>query len=582
MSNNRIILEGCLTQFKTSNEIELKESEVFELFSLTQTTKVFDLSYENILNSIVDGGNDGGIDSILVLIDDEVIESVDELTEYTFSNKTNSRFIISQCKKENSFKEAPLDKLITTLPELFDLEKNETALLTRFNADLVTLALLVNQVWQKTAISGGKINIDFIYACNATEIEVNGTFNSKVDQLIALTEKIFSHKNITYTNYSCSELLKLYQAHKTNRLTLEFKEQPLSTSYKDYGIGYVGMVKLADYKGFLTAETSEIRDDLFESNIRHFQGEVDVNKKIKSTIENVSEKDFWWLNNGITIIAEAPNQVGKKLAIENVQIVNGLQTSYSIFNSHNGDLSDERSVLVKVIINNNKETIDNIIASTNSQNPVSATLLRATESTQRNLEIFFYNKGYFYDRRKNYYKNQGKPSSKIFSIQYTAQAIRAIVFNDPHSARAKPTSLLKDDKTYNQIFDASKNYEGYLNCCLINKKSNDFWLNINSGDSKSKTSNFKLHLAWLASKVTLSKNNITFDELSSFDITQFNQVCFDESIEFLLLCISEFLIANPNANLINMAKSGDFTKFIIEKLDSKYKTLVTTADSETR
>ena len=44
------------------------------------------------------------------------------------------------------------------------------------------------------------------------------------------------------------------------------------------------MVKLADYKSFLTSETSEIRDDLFESNIRHFQGEVDVNKKIKSTL----------------------------------------------------------------------------------------------------------------------------------------------------------------------------------------------------------------------------------------------------------------------------------------------------------
>lgn len=68
MSNNRIILEGCLSQFKTANEIDLKDSEIFELFSLTQTTKVYDLSYENILNSIVDGGNDGGIDSILVQV----------------------------------------------------------------------------------------------------------------------------------------------------------------------------------------------------------------------------------------------------------------------------------------------------------------------------------------------------------------------------------------------------------------------------------------------------------------------------------------------------------------------------------
>ena len=570
MSNNRIILEGCLSQFKTSNEIDLRDSEIFELFSLTQTTKGFDLSFENVLNSIVDGGNDGGIDSIIILIDDEVIESIDELTDYTFSNKTNCRIIISQCKKENSFKEAPLDKLITTLPELFDLEKNETALLTRFNADLVTLALLVNNVWQKTAIGGGKIYIDFTYACNASEIEINGAFNSKVDQLITLTKQIFSNENITYSNYSCAELLKLYQTHKTNRLTLEFKEQPLSTSYKEFGIGYVGMVKLADYKSFLTAETLEIRDDLFESNIRHFQGDVDVNKKIKTTIENIEEKDFWWLNNGITIIAEAPNQVGKKLAIENVQIVNGLQTSYSIFNSHNGDITDERSVLVKVIINSNKETIDNIIASTNSQNPVSATLLRATEATQRNLEIFFFNKGYFYDRRKNYYKNQGKPASKIFSIQYTAQAIRSIVFNDPHSARAKPTSLLKDDKTYNQIFDPLKNYEGYLNCCLINKKSHDFWLNISDSVKKGITANFKLHLAWLSSKITLSKNLITFEELSGFNLASFDQTKFDEGLDFLISLIQEFQTLNPSSNLINMAKSGDFTKFMTDKLETKF------------
>lgn len=569
MSNNRIILEGCINQFKISNEINLKDSEVFELFSLTQITKSYDLSYENVLNSIVDGGNDGGIDSIIVLVDDETIESIDDLADRTFTNKTNSRFIISQCKKENSFKEGALDKLITTLPELFDLEKNETALLSRFNSDLVTLALIINQVWQKTAISGGKINIDFIYACNASEIEVNGTFDSKVEQLKLLTEKIFSNKNISYTNYSCSELLKLYQAHKTNRLTLEFKEQPLSTNYKDYGIGYVGMVKLAEYKKFLTGENHEIRDDLFESNIRHFQGEVDVNKKIKTTIGTINEKDFWWLNNGITIIAESPNQVGKKLAIENVQIVNGLQTSYSIFNSHSGDPQDERSVLVKVIINNNKETIDNIIASTNSQNPVSATLLRATEATQRNLEILFYTKGYFYDRRKNYYKNQGKPSSKIFSIQYTAQAVRSIVFNDPHSARAKPTSLLKDDKTYNQIFNSSQNYEGYLNCCLINKKSNDFWLNITDNLSKSRTSNFKLHLAWLSSKLTANKSTISFDELSKFDLNQFDQSKFNEALTFLLDAMAEFQKNNQSANLINMAKSGDFTKHIIEKIEKK-------------
>jgi hypothetical protein len=450
---------------------------------------------------------------------------------------------------------------------LFDLEKTETALLTRFNTDLVSLTLILNAVWQKTAISGGKLLIDYVYACNASDIEINGAFTSKVNQLNALTERIFSQKNISYTNYSCSELLKLYQTHKTNRLTLEFKEPPLSTSYKDLGIGYVGMVKLANYKDFLTSENSEIRDDLFESNIRHFQGDVDVNKKIKQTIETISEKDFWWLNNGITIIAESPNQIGKKLAIENVQIVNGLQTSYSIFNSHNGGIEDERSVLVKVIINNNKETIDNIIASTNCQNPVSATLLRATEETQRNLEIYFYIEGYFYDRRKNYYKNQGKPTSKIFSIQYTAQAIRSIVFSDPHSARAKPTSLLKEDRTYNLIFDPSKEFKGYLNCCILSKKTNIYCLNINDTHIKNKSSNFKLHLAWLAPRIALKKKNVSFEDITRFDFALYNQEVFNESLNFLLTSIDEFQTINPYANLINMAKSGDFTKHINTKLN---------------
>jgi hypothetical protein len=84
------------------------------------------------------------------------------------------------------------------------------------------------------------------------------------------------------------------------------------------------------------------------------------------------------------------------------------------------------------------------------------------------------------------------------------------------------------------------------------------------------TANFKLHLAWISSKVSLSKKSITFDELSTFNLTLFDQTKFNESLDFLTQTISEFQITNTTANLINMAKSGDFTNYIIEKLDAKY------------
>lgn len=572
MSNNKILLEGCIKTFKENNELDLADSEIFEIFSLTQIHKDRNITYENIISSIVDGGNDGGIDSLMVFVDEEFVENSDDLENFNFSNKTNSRFIITQCKKENSFKEGPIDKLITTIPILLDLEKSETALLSRFNSDLVEQTLLLIEVWKKTAISGGSISLDYIYAANASEIVVNDVFNQKVDQLMDLSSSCLSTSDIRFFPYSSKELLELYQKQKSNRLSIEFKDRPLTTEFDSFGIGYIGTVKLANYKQFLKAENGDIRDDLFESNIRHFQGLVDVNKKIKNTIENKSEEDFWWLNNGITIIAEEPKEVGKKLSIENIQIVNGLQTSYSIFNSHNEDPNDNRSVLVKVIINSNKETTDNIIASTNSQNPVSPTLLRATEPIQRNLELFFLNEGYYYDRRKNYYKNQGKPTTKIFSIQLTAQAIESIAFDDPHTARSRPTSLLKAENTYSKIFDPNKNFRGYLNCCLINQKAHNFWLKYENSSIKTKTSNFKLHLSCVIVKELYKKRIVSFEEISNANLEDINIELFNHSIEFLCSHIDKYLTINANSNLINIAKSKDFTDYLFEQLNMKFST----------
>lgn len=149
MSNNKIILEGCIKAFKDNNEIDLAEGEVFEIFSLSQIYKDHSITYENIISSIVDGSNDGGIDSIMIFIDDEYIENIDNIENFKFNNKTSSKFIISQCKKEKSFKESAIDKLITTVPILFNLENNEANLLKRFNSDLVNQALLLIEVWKK-------------------------------------------------------------------------------------------------------------------------------------------------------------------------------------------------------------------------------------------------------------------------------------------------------------------------------------------------------------------------------------------------------------------------------------------------
>jgi hypothetical protein len=569
MSNNQIILEGCIEQFKSENELSTNESETFELFTMTQITKSKDLSYDEIQNSIVDGGNDGGIDSILIFINDLVLDTTEDIDDFSLTKKSHIEIVISQCKKEKSFKEITLDKLITSLPVLFDLGKNENDLLPRFNPKIVEKIFMAREAWKRCSKAGGKLNISLNYCTFAEAININSSFSSKINQLNQLATGLFVGANFNYTNYSSEELLRLYQTHKNERLELTFKEAPLSTSFEKKGLGYVGTVKLSDFLSFIKDEDNSIRENLFESNIRHFQGGADVNEKIKATIENGIDEDFWWLNNGITIIASNPSLVGTTLTIEKVQIVNGLQTSYSIFLHHNGDNNDLRSVLVKVIINENKKTIDHIIASTNRQNPVSASLLRATDDIQREIELFFQNKGYFYDRRKNYYKNLGKPISKIFGIQTTAQAVEAIVFSNPHTTRSKPTSLIKDDPVYNKIFNKDYDYIVYLNSNLIVKKTADYYRTIENVVMKVALSNFKLHIARVYTTFVLNKVSVQIDDITNAKLSSYNQNLFDTSIQFIFEAIKNYSESNVNTNLINMAKTKQFTDFLIKRLYNK-------------
>ena len=87
---------------------------------------------------------------------------------------------------------------------------------------------------------------------------------------------------------------------------------------------------------FLSDGKGNLIRGLFDANVRDFLGKTEVNDAIWATLENLAvEEDFWWLNNGITIVASTADQKGKKLALTEPLLVNGLQTSNVIFSFMN-------------------------------------------------------------------------------------------------------------------------------------------------------------------------------------------------------------------------------------------------------
>ena len=565
-SNNTTILDICIEQFQKDNQFDLSGSDAFEVFVAAQLTNFSELSYDDLTSSIVDGGQDGGIDTFLILLDDNPINAEDDIDTDSIKASSTIHLFIIQSKIEKTFKEAALDKLIVSTPIIFDLDREISDLLQRFNEALVERILTFRLIWKMAIAKKAKLKVTFAYACKSNEVEVSAVFEDKQQQLVNVASEKLLGAEVNVELHSAKELFTRYQKSKPTQLVLRCKETPVSMQYQGDQVGYICLVGLNDYFAFLVDDEKNLREEIFESNVRHYQGEVDVNKAIQTTLIEDHANDFWWLNNGITVIASDVRQLSKDLTLDNVQIVNGLQTSYTIGKHYKSDKEDLRSVLVKVVKTTDKETTDKIISATNRQNPVSASVLRATDDLQRSIEVFFENHSYYYDRRKNFYKNQGKPAARIFSIQLAAQAIHAILNHEPAAARSKPTSLIKDNKSYGTIFKDSTPFEAILNSCLIVQIVSSFVRENLSGNDKAIGRNFSFHLALVVVTAAIGNAHYSASDLASVDLTKFDKSLIQKAFRRLVSLIQTYQIANADENIINISKSQKFVDELTSSL----------------
>jgi AIPR protein len=261
------------------------------------------------------------------------------------------------------------------------------------------------------------------------------------------------YQNVSFSFLGAQQLYDRSSNQKRIVVDLPTTGTPLSGNNS-----YVALCKLTDYVKFISDDAGGLITRIFEANVRAYQGEVEVNREIADSLEHPTPGlDFWWLNNGVTIVADQAGFMNNRLTIENPLIVNGLQTSNEI---HNIALklqpAEARMILVRVIVETDREKRDEIIRATNRQTAVTHSSFRATEAIHREIEDYLLTLGYFYDRRKNFYKREGKPADKIISIDRLAQAVLSVLLPEPHTARGRPTTAIKDDNDYKRIFSSDK------------------------------------------------------------------------------------------------------------------------------
>ena len=84
--------------------------------------------------------------------------------------------------------------------------------------------------------------------------------------------------------------------------------------------------------------------------------------------------------------------------------------------------------------------------------------------------MYFKSRGLFYDRRKNYYKNQGRKPAEIVGVSFLAQCLITIFLKKPDYARARPSTLLNDEKTYNELYEKNSDLEVFYRVAVLGKR----------------------------------------------------------------------------------------------------------------
>ena len=295
MSTNDLILLNQLLDLRLS-EIGsgLPESEYFELFSAEQVVKDDDLSYDELEDGIIDGGGDGGIDSIYFFVNDSLFN--EDMDIAALKKNVSLRLVLIQSKTSSGFSEDGLDKLVSSARDLFDLNRDLTQLASVYNADLLKRIKEFRDTYLGLVSRFPTVSFRYAYATKATDLHPN--VERKVPALKAVIESLFKPVMFEIEFLDASRLLALARRSPSRTSSLRLAENPISTGEA----GFVCLVALRDYLAFITDEDGHVRSHLFEGNVRDYQGKTEVNKEIRATLDSASVEDFWWLNNGVSII----------------------------------------------------------------------------------------------------------------------------------------------------------------------------------------------------------------------------------------------------------------------------------------
>ncbi|MBS3180039.1 MULTISPECIES: AIPR family protein [unclassified Pseudoclavibacter] len=567
-SANQTVLESDFQNFLNTEYPGENPDDVFELYSATQVLKPRDLNPDELGDGVVDEAKDGGIDSFFVFLNGTLLTPESPLLipgdPALRQVATNSRLevFLIQSKNTHTWEEGAWEHLLASTPYLLNPSADDVQLDVLFHSDVVERTRIFRQATVSLAPKFPRVSFFVRYVTKGRFDNITPTIEAR---RVLVEEKIrgmlTQNAHVECQHVGAEALYKLAGTQYSQPAQLKFRQlirEPES---------FLGVAAVEDYLAFIRDESGAIRDELFEGNVRDFEGDNTVNEAIGATLATADNAEFWWLNNGITVLGDEVDSPLQVMTIRHPLIVNGLQTSHVLHRSQReGTLAPERlqnGVVVRVIASTDEDLRDRVIAGTNRQTQVPAAALFATQPLQHDIERILGAHGWWYERRKNRYRNLGKPAKKRIAITYLAQALITLLLGQPDEARARPGTVLGRKGGHDRVFPEKLDKNAYVVAVEVIKGVEAFLATRQAKAIMDEATNARFHLT--AGYAVLALRLKKADDMR-FDVN-FPRLKRPLTEAYLLDALRDleaearvFQRANPRASRDSVFKSSDFTR----------------------
>ncbi|MBI2909374.1 MAG: AIPR family protein [Chloroflexi bacterium] len=425
-----------LSTFSTIHESVIKYKSDYATENLSAAfawlalETILHLNEDEIEDAITDGPMDGGIDAI----------HIDGREVHVFNFKYAEKFEASM----RAFPDTEVDKLLTTMARIYGKSLSKTD---------------VNEIlWDKVRtiwelFEAGSLNFNY-YLCSNREKPVEHTRRK-------LENELSKYVHVKCHYYDQEDIVSKILEKRFRRVdgSLTFIDKQYFERGDGPLKGIVATIAASDLINLVKDpdRPEAMIEDVFNENVRVFLKLSNrINRNIFETALSDDNFEFWYLNNGVTIVCDecvyTPNSRSPRARLSNLQIVNGGQTTHALFQAYMKDANKLDAVLLLVRICETKKDYhigEKIRETTNSQTPVSTRDLHANDRIQRKLEEQFLDLGFYYERKAN--QHQDQPKARRLNNELLGQIYLAYYLDMP--SEAKNSKVLVFGGKYDDIFD---------------------------------------------------------------------------------------------------------------------------------